>query len=76
MIAVAGIQADSELLRPAFLLLSGCETDLARLAKMKKEPEFVIQGHYAAAARYLQKVFGRADVLRNAESKHNFFYEK
>jgi hypothetical protein len=62
-----GVQADSDELRPAFLLLSGCETDLAKLAKTKKEPESVIRGHYAAAQGYLQKVFGKADSLQNAE---------
>ena len=64
---------DSKELRPAFLLLSGCETDLARLAKTRKEPESVIRGHYAASGRYLQKVFGRAELLHNAESKHSSF---
>lgn len=71
--AAGGIQDDAEELRPAFLLLSGCETDLARLAKTRKEPEYVMRGHYAAAQAYLQKVFGRADHLQNAESKHNYF---
>ena len=71
-----GVQADSEELRPAFLLLSGCETDLARLAKTKKEPESVIRGHYAAAQGYLQKVFGRAELLQNAECNHDYFHEK
>ena len=71
-----GVQADSEELKPAFLLLSGCETDLAKLAKTKKEPESVIQGHYAAAQGYLQKVFGRADCLQNAERNHNYVHEK
>ena len=71
-----GVQADSEELRPAFLLLSGCETDLARLAKTKKEPESVIRGHYTAAQGYLQNVFGRADFLQNAERDHDKFHEK
>jgi hypothetical protein len=71
-----GVQADSEELRPAFLLLSGCETDLARLAKTKKEPESVIRGHYAAAQGYLQKVFGRADLFQNADRNHDYFHEK
>ncbi|KAF8806452.1 hypothetical protein BYT27DRAFT_7191009 [Phlegmacium glaucopus] len=68
-----GIKDDSEELRPAFLLLSGCETDLARLAKSRKEPGSVVRAHYTAAQDYLQKVFGRADHLWSAESKHNFF---
>jgi len=71
-----GIQDDSEELRPAFLLLSGCETDLARLAKNRKEPGSVVRGHYAAAQEYLQKAFGRADHLRNAERKHSYFDEQ
>ena len=71
-----GIQDDSEELRPAFLLLSGCETDLARLAKTRKEPDFVLRGHYTAAQEYLQKVFGRADHLRNAERTHTSFDEQ
>ena len=49
---------------------------MARLAKTKKEPESVIQGHYAAAQGYLQKVFGRADCLQNAERNHNDVHEK
>lgn len=65
-----GIQAESDELRPAFLLLSGCETDLARLAKTKKAPESVMRGHYTAAQEYLQKVFKRADHLQSAENKH------
>ena len=71
-----GVQADSEELRPAFLFLSGCETDLAKLAKTKKEPESVIRGHYTAAQGYLQKVFGKADLLQTAECNHNYFHEK
>ena len=71
-----GVQADSEELRPALLLLSGCETDLARLAKKKKEPESVIRGHYTAAQRYLQKVFGRADLLQNAERNRDNSHER
>ena len=71
-----GVQNDSEELRSALLLLSGCETDLARLAKARKEPESVIRGHYTAAQGYLRKVFGRADLLQNAERNHDYFYEK
>jgi hypothetical protein len=71
-----GVQADSEELKPAFLLLSGCEADLARLAKTKKEPESVIRGHYTAAQEYLQKVFGRADHLQDTERNHEYFHEK
>ena len=70
-----GVQPDSEELRPAFLLLSGCETDLARHAKTKKEPEFVIRGHYTAAQGYLQKVFGSADLSPNAKHNRDDFEE-
>ena len=34
----------------------------------------MIRSHYAAAQGYLQKVFGRADLLQNAE--RNYFHEK
>ena len=43
---------------------------------MKKEPESVIRGHYAAAQGYLQKVFGKANNFQNAERNHNYFHEK
>jgi len=49
---------------------------LARIAKRKKEPESVIRGHYTAAQEYLQKVFGRADLLQSAERNHDNFHEK
>lgn len=68
-----GIQDDSEVLRPAFLLLSGCEGDLVRLAKMRNEPESVIQSHYAAAQGYLLKVFGRDGHSQHVERKHDSF---
>ena len=49
---------------------------MARLAKTKKEPESVIRGHYIAAQGYLQKVFGKADILQDAECNHDYFHEK
>ena len=36
----------------------------------------MIRDHYAAAQGYLQKVFGRADLLQNAERNHDYFHEK
>ena len=49
---------------------------MARLAKTKKESDSVIRGHYATAQGYLQKVFGRANLLQNAERNHDYFHEK
>ncbi|KAL0956469.1 hypothetical protein HGRIS_002615 [Hohenbuehelia grisea] len=45
-------------LKPAFLMLSGCETDLARLAKANGEGAGVISLHYERSKEYLQKVYG------------------
>ncbi|KAH9485018.1 hypothetical protein JR316_0001922 [Psilocybe cubensis] len=48
---------DSEFLRPAYLLLSGCELDIARVNKAANTDASV---QYAAAQTWLQKVFGKS----------------
>src|ERR1700722_3953330 len=44
-------------LKPAFLMLSGCETDLAKKATKEKQPELSAE-HYHKAERWVQKVYG------------------
>ena len=48
-------------LRPAFLMLSGCETDLGRMARAASDhhqkPEISAE-HYKKSQQWLQKVFG------------------
>ncbi|KAJ7703071.1 hypothetical protein B0H17DRAFT_1041496 [Mycena rosella] len=44
-------------LKPAFLLLSGCETDLGKIARSKGDPEKVSE-HYSNAQKWLHKVYG------------------
>ncbi|KAJ7045643.1 hypothetical protein C8F04DRAFT_1065568 [Mycena alexandri] len=44
-------------LKPAFLLLSGCETDLGKLARSNSDPDKVSE-HYSNAQQWLQKVYG------------------
>ncbi|KAJ7178406.1 hypothetical protein C8R43DRAFT_457212 [Mycena crocata] len=44
-------------LKPAFLLLSGCEIDLGKIARSKAEPEKVAE-HYSNAQKWLHKVYG------------------
>src|ERR1700733_1619567 len=48
-------------LKPAFLFLSGCETDLAKQAKMTQSTLEVAQ-HYNNARVWLQKVYGPGNV--------------
>jgi hypothetical protein len=64
--AARGVGADQ--LKPALLYLSGCEFELATLAKAENKNPFIISEHYAAAQTWLQKVFGVRDPLR-AQSK-------
>ncbi|KAJ6587046.1 hypothetical protein DFH09DRAFT_243836 [Mycena vulgaris] len=44
-------------LKPAFLLLSGCETDLGKIARSKGDPDKVSE-HYSNAQKWLHKVYG------------------
>jgi len=44
-------------IKPAFLMLSGCEVDLAKKAKKKKDTA-AASVHYRAAQKWLQRVFG------------------
>ena len=44
-------------IKPAFLMLSGCEVDLAKKAKKKKDTAAALV-HYGAAQKWLQRVFG------------------
>lgn len=44
-------------LKPAFLMLSGCEVELAKKAKEKKDTA-AASVHYRAAQKWLQRVFG------------------
>ncbi|KAF5380393.1 hypothetical protein D9615_004522 [Tricholomella constricta] len=57
MITVMSEQGFSEDgLKPAYLLLSGCETDLGRRAKAEKSTD--AEEHYRKAQMWLQKVYG------------------
>ena len=60
--AARGVGADQ--LKPALLYLSGCELELAKLAKAEKKDSSIISKHYSAAQTWLQKVFGVRDHLR------------
>lgn len=62
---------DSDL-KPAYLFMSGCETDLAKLSKLEKKCSTVIAAHYDSAKMWLQKVFGKAEPAKNdKEDKEN-----
>lgn len=68
--AARGVEADQ--LKPALLYLSGCEFELARLAKAENKDFSIISEHYGAAQTWLQKVFGVRDPLRTqAKPKEN-----
>jgi uncharacterized protein YukE len=57
--------------------LSGCELELARLAKAEKKDPSIISKHYAAAQTWLQKVFGIRDHLRaQAQARENHLIKK
>jgi hypothetical protein len=47
-------------LKPAFLLLSGCETDLGKLARSKGDTDKVAE-HYNNAQKWLHRIYG-ADI--------------
>ena len=55
--------SESEL-KPAYLFLAGCESDLVRLSKATNN-QAAASEHYAAAQMWLQKVFGKPDVTKN-----------
>ena len=61
---------DSDL-KPVYLLLAGCETDLAKLAKAEKKGARVVSSHYASATTWLQKVFGILPSRASEEDKEN-----
>ncbi|KAJ7924938.1 hypothetical protein B0H13DRAFT_1976807 [Mycena leptocephala] len=44
-------------LKPAFLLLSGCETDLGKLARVKGDTDKASE-HYSNAQKWLHRVYG------------------
>ncbi|KAJ6499175.1 hypothetical protein C8R45DRAFT_1126457 [Mycena sanguinolenta] len=48
--------ADNDL-KPAFLLLSGCETDLGKLARSKGDADKVSE-HYSNAQKWLHRIYG------------------
>lgn len=52
--AQQGLSGDD--LKPAFLLLSGCEMDLAKRAKLSQAS--AAEEHYKTAETWLQKVYG------------------
>lgn len=56
-------------LKPAFLMLSGCETDMAKLAQESNKDSSVVSGYHAAAKAWLQKVFGTTDSQSNEKEK-------
>lgn len=54
-----GVSDDS--IRPAFLFLSGCETDLAKRARFNGE-RIQEDEHYKYSRKWLQKVYGDSDA--------------
>lgn len=62
--------SDSDL-KPVYLLLAACETDLAKLAKAEKKAARVVSSHYASATTWLQKVFGTLPNHASEEDKEN-----
>jgi len=65
-------------LKPAYLLLSSCELDLAKLAKGELKPQAVISEHYTAAKKWIQKVFGKpeSEQLSNVDDNKENTTEK
>lgn len=53
-------------LKPAFLLLSGCETDLAKRAKAENSDP---SSHYRGAKYWLQKVYGDTSFGRSLDMR-------
>jgi predicted RNase H-like nuclease (RuvC/YqgF family) len=60
--------SESEL-KPAYLFLAGCESDLIRLSKATKNQRAVSE-HSAAAKMWLQKVFGKTDATKNHDKEN------
>ncbi|KAJ3498349.1 hypothetical protein NLJ89_g10228 [Agrocybe chaxingu] len=59
-------------MKPAYLLLSACEKDLAKIANTEGRDAQLVSSHCQAAKLWLQKVFGIADSSRaEAETKGN-----
>ncbi|KIM40214.1 hypothetical protein M413DRAFT_28719 [Hebeloma cylindrosporum] len=68
--AARGVGVDQ--LKPALLYLSGCEFELAKLAKAENKGPSIISEHYSAAQTWLQKVFGVQDPMRaQPQAKEN-----
>ncbi|KAJ6625511.1 hypothetical protein B0H10DRAFT_2001650 [Mycena sp. CBHHK59/15] len=57
-------------LKPAFLLLSGCEADLGKMARAKGADPGQVMEHYNNAQKWLQKVYG-VDVPLPTDSLNN-----
>ncbi|KAJ7497420.1 hypothetical protein FB451DRAFT_231744 [Mycena latifolia] len=56
-------------LKPAFLLLSGCETDLGKIARAKGDPGKAAE-HYNNAQKWLHKVYGASPPPAGPESSN------
>ena len=57
LIAMTELGVSQDDLKPAFLLLSSCETDLARRAR-STQSTLEVAGHYKNAQMWLRKVYG------------------
>jgi hypothetical protein len=57
--------SESEL-KPAYLFLAGCESDLVKVSRAMKNPAAASE-HYAAARMWLQKVFGKVHATKYHE---------
>ena len=60
-------------LKPAFLMLSGCETDLWKLTRpLDGSPNEVSDEHFKQSQRWLQKVYGLQAPVAGKLSAHSF----
>lgn len=49
-------------LKPVYLMLSGCETDMAKMAQASDSDQWVVSEYETAAKAWLQKVFGKIEA--------------
>ena len=62
-----GQSVDEDKMKPIYLMLSGCEADLAKIVKDRSPSSYIASTHYLKSQAWLQKVYGTFDNSNNLE---------
>ncbi|KAF8893985.1 hypothetical protein BD779DRAFT_1669495 [Infundibulicybe gibba] len=60
-----GVSPDEQ--KPAYILLAGCESDLAKAGKLENAHPSEVASHYSKAQMWLQKVYGADNTPRHLQ---------